>query len=163
MGFPRPTYKKQVISPGYMQFTAPLMASGSASSPRTSSMIAGSQKLKYTGTRVFTYKPTHVLTTHMYDTVVPPNSDQRPKQDVDMNTHLNEHIRVLDHTIQQTLPTTQPCGPTPGEYRDILNKIWPVISGETWDQYEEYACLYSATCSTALPIFLATRTQVPSN
>ena len=69
---------------------------------------------------------------------------------------------VIDYPLPNTLPAADSCGPSPGEYQSTFNRIWPVISGEKWGDYPEYARMYSQTRDTALPNFLATHTRVPS-
>ena len=78
---------------------------------------------------------------------------------IDLNDTVDE---ILNKSVQDALPVGHHCGPTPYQFREYLDSAWPVISGEKWGDFKQYADIYTRVRHTALPNFLAARVTIPS-
>ena len=164
---PRPSSLILDNPPGYSLFIDPLSRTDRTSTPRRSPHPTSLPADSYTGplpTAAHTIPAMMLINAH--DTATPV-ADNTLVSDIPPLHHLNQlHetvSEVLDASLQHALPSCGRCGPTPSEYSSTLDSFWPVLSGETWNNYKDYANIYTHTRESAVPNFLANPTRVPSN
>ena len=163
-GIPRPLPACPISIRSYPEFSDPLNTNRSRIGPRTSTPMHIAPQPQYTGKAVVTHENLeHEMLDNEDKTIIPHELSKYFSAQITVTPQLHEHVfEVLDYPLQTTLPAAFKCGPTPAEYKTTLDELWPVLSGEKWGDYPEYAQIYSRTRDTALPNFLATRIRVPS-